>query len=184
MNLAFEILPTVSAWYSVEKPEVLNMPKRKQPLIDYMVQRYQEEGKDFDYQKCFTQVIGEFIQGVMNAELETTLGYSKYDRNKKATSNARNGSYPKTVKSKFGEINLAVPRDRNDEYTPTIVPKGVLNITGIEDKVISMYSFGNSDRIIAKQIEELYGVALSPSAISQITDKILPELHACKNRPL
>ncbi len=120
----------------------------------------------------------------MNAELENTLGYSKYDRVEKEKPNARNGSYPKTVKSSYGEINLAVPRDRSGEYSPAIVPKGVLNITGIENKVIAMYGFGASDRVISKQMEELYGITLSPSAISQITDRILPDLNAWKNRPL
>ena len=169
------------------------MPKRKaipaipaqmQPVIDYMVKRYQEEGKAFDYQQFFSQIIGGFIQNVMNAELENTLGYSKYDRVEKEKPNARNGSYPKTVKSSYGEINLAVPRDRSGEYSPAIVPKGVLNITGIENKVIAMYGFGASDRVISKQMEELYGITLSPSAISQITDRILPDLNAWKNRPL
>ena len=169
------------------------MPKRKatpaipaqmQPVIDYMVKRYQEEGKAFDYQQFFSQIIGGFIQNVMNAELENTLGYSKYDRVEKEKPNARNGSYPKTVKSSYGEINLAVPRDRSGEYSPAIVPKGVLNITGIENKVIAMYGFGASDRVISKQMEELYGITLSPSSISQITDRILPDLNAWKNRPL
>lgn len=118
------------------------MPKRKatpaipaqmQPVINYMVKRYQEEGKAFDYQQFFSWIIGGFIQNVMNAELENTLGYSKYDRVDKEKPNARNGSYPKTVKSSYGEIYLAVPRDRSGEYSPAIVPKGVLNITGIED---------------------------------------------------
>lgn len=103
------------------------MPKRKatpaiptqmQPVIDYMVKRYQEEGKAFDYQQFFSQIIGGFIQNVMNAELENTLGYSKYDRVEKEKPNARNGSSPKTVKSSYGEINLAVPRDRSGEYSP------------------------------------------------------------------
>lgn len=170
------------------------MPKRKtkstaipeimQPVIDDMVKRYQDQGIKFDYEEYLRQLIGGFIQATMKAELDSNIGYEKYDRVEKSTPNARNGSYSKTVKSSFGDIELSVPRDRNGDYSPVIVPKGVRTIAGIEDKVISMCSFGASDRTISKQISELYGVSLSPAAISQITDRILPEMKEWKSRPL
>ncbi len=160
------------------------IPETMQPIINDMVKRYQEQGKDFDYQEYFRQLIGGFIQTVMKAELDTSLGYSKYDRVEKSATNARNGSYPKTVKSSFGEIELSVPRDRNGEYSPVIVPKGIRNIAGIEDKVITMCSFGASDRTISKEMFELYGVTLNPTTISQITDRILPEMKEWKSRTL
>ena len=160
------------------------IPQTMQPIIDDMVKRYKEQGTDFDYQEYLRQLIGGFIQTAMKAEMETSLGYAKYERGEKSSPNARNGSYPKTVRSSFGDIELSVPRDRNGEYSPIIVPKGVQNITGLEGKVIAMCSFGASDRTISKQINELYGVSLSPAAISQITDSILPEMREWKNRPL
>lgn len=166
------------------KTQSTAIPETMQPIIDDMVRRYKEQGTDFDYQEYIRQLIGGFIQTAMKAELETSLGYSKYDRAEKSTPNARNGSYPKTLKSSFGEIDINVPRDRNGEYSPVIVPKGVQNIAEIEDKILTMCSYGTSYRIISREMLETYGVKLSPAEISQITDRIIPEMQQWKSRPL
>ena len=169
------------------------MPKRKspnafneinKPIIEAMVQEYKKKGLDFDYQAYIKDFVGTFIQAALKAELDDTLGYSKYERTPQKKANARNGFYPKTVTSSFGDIDLAIPRDRAGEYTPTIVAKGQTDISGIEKKIIDLYGIGNTTRDIAKQIEELYNVSLSPAEISRITDKILPEIQEWKNRPL
>ena len=98
------------------------------------------------------------IQEIMDAELEDDLGYSKYDYKNKWTENARNGYYKKTVASSQGDVDLAVPRDRNGEYEPNVVKKHQMYISQIEDKIIFLYSQGTSTRDIKKTMNELYGI--------------------------
>ena len=78
------------------------------------------------------------LQEMMNAEFDTSMGYSKYDKTKEKT-NYRNGTTTKTLKSEFGEFEFETPRDRNGEFEPKIVPKNVRDVSGIEDKIISLY---------------------------------------------
>lgn len=110
--------------------------------------------------------------------------YSKYDVQNKKTENARNGYSKKTVRSNLGEIELAIPRDRNGEFTPVVVPKHKRDISGIEEKVISLYSYGMSTRDIHDQIKEIYGVELSAEMVSNITDRIIPMIQEWQKRPL
>lgn len=96
------------------------------------------------------ELTGGLIQEIMDAELEDELGYSKYDYRNKRTDNSRNGRFSKTVNSSQGEIELKVPRDRKGEYEPAIVPKHEKDISGIEDKILFLYSQGTSTRDIEK----------------------------------
>jgi len=121
---------------------------------------------------------------MLEAELESEPGYSKYDYRNKKTQNARDGKRTKTVRSSAGEFELAVPRDRNGEFEPEIVPKGSPDVGNIEDKILGMYSRGQSSRDIADQIEEIYGTRLSATTISRVTDKLLPVIETWQNRPL
>lgn len=124
------------------------------------------------------------LQEMLEAELELELGYSKGDRKNKNTDNRRNGSTGKTVKTRFGEIPLEIPRDRNGDFEPLVVPKNKRDISGIEDKVISLYARGMSTRDIHDQIKDIYGIEMSAEMVSKITDKILPEIKEWQNRPL
>ena len=124
------------------------------------------------------------IQEIMDAELEDELGYSKYDYRNKQTSNSRNGHYKKTVNSSQGEIELLVPRDRQGEYEPAIVPKHEMDISAIEDKIIFLYSQGTSTRDIEKAMREMYGIEVDASRVTRITDKLLPLIREWQNRPL
>lgn len=124
------------------------------------------------------------IQEIMDAELEDELGYSKYDYRNKQTSNSRNGHYKKTVSSSQGEIELQVPRDRQGEYEPMIVPKHEMDISAIEDKIIFLYSQGTSTRDIEKAMREMYGIEVDASRVTRITDKLLPLIREWQNRPL
>ena len=98
--------------------------------------------------------------------------------------NYRNGYSTKNIKSKFGEFPLSIPRDRNAEFEPQIVPKNKRDITGIEDKVINLYGKGLSTREISNSIEDIYGVQLSATMISNITDAVLDEIEEWQRRPL
>ncbi|WP_152978260.1 IS256 family transposase, partial [Caloramator mitchellensis] len=112
------------------------------------------------------------------------LGYEKYEKKDKDISNSRNGYSSKTVKTQFGEMELNIPRDRDGEFEPIIVPKHKRDISGIEEKIISLYSRGMSTRDIHEQIKDLYGIEVSAEMVSKITDRIIPEIKEWQSRPL
>ena len=123
------------------------------------------------------------IQTMMNAEFDSSMGYSKYDKKSEKT-NYRNGSTKKTLKSEFGEFEFETPRDRNGEFEPQIVPKNTRDVSGIEDKIISLYARGLTTREINEQIQDLYGIEVSATMVSNITDQIIPEIKEWQERPL
>lgn len=136
-----------------------------------------------DIQEALKDLMKEFIQESLEAELNNQLGYEKYEK-KENCDNSRNGYSKKKVKSSFGEIELDIPRDRNSEFEPKIVPKYSRDISNLEEKVISMYGLGMSTRDINKHIQEIYGVDVSAEMVSKITDKIIPLIEEWQNRPL
>ena len=103
----------------------------------------------------------DILQELMEAELDAYLGYEKNQKGSLATTNKRNGHSPKTLKSQYGEFQVDIPRDRNGEFEPKLIPKYQRDISGIEEKVISLYARGMSTRDIHDQLQELYGVELS-----------------------
>ena len=131
----------------------------------------------------------DVLQEVMECELSEELGYEKSERMsehecKNGSKNYRNGYSKKTVKTQLGEIDVRIPRDRNGEYEPKIIGKYNRNADGMEEKILSLYSCGMSQRDIAEQIKNLYDVEISPELISKISEKIMPEVTAWQNRPL
>ena len=120
---------------------------------------------------------------MMNAEFDTAMGYSKYDKTTEKN-NYRNGSTKKTLKSEFGEFEFETPRDRNGEFEPKIVPKNRRDVSGIEDKIISLYGRGLITREINEQIQDLYGIDVSATMVSNITDQIIPDIKEWQGRAL
>ena len=118
----------------------------------------------------------DILRELMEAELDASLGYEKNQKGDIPTPNKRNGHSPKTVKSQYGEFQIDVPRDREGEFEPKLIPRYQRDISGIEEKVISLYARGMSTRDIHDQIQELYGMELSAEMVSKITDRILPEI--------
>ena len=118
----------------------------------------------------------DILQELMEAELDASPGYEKNQKENVQTSNKRNGHSPKTVKSQYGEFQTDVPRDRDGEFEPKLIPKYQRNVSGIEEKVIFLYARGMSTRDIHDQIQELYGIELCADMGSKITDRILPEI--------
>ena len=116
------------------------------------------------------------IESMLQAELEEHIETN--------SETCKNGSYKKTVRSDAGELELNIPRDRNSDYKPQLIPKCKYTISGIDDKIISMYARGMSLRDIEKQVKEMYDVEMSDSLISRIIDKILPEIKEWQNRTL
>lgn len=126
----------------------------------------------------------EVLQEALEAEMEEELGYSKYDYKTQAKTNYRNGYSKKKVKSDAGLIELEIPRDRNSEFEPQIVPKHSRDISSIEDKILAMYAKGMSTRDINSYVKDIYGIDISAEMVSKITDKIIPVVKEWQNRPL
>jgi len=158
----------------------------KKERINELTKRLLKSGdvKDvIDLQSMLKDMLKQGVETLLESELDEELGYPKYD-NQVDKNNYRNGYSGKTVKSDLGEIRLNVPRDRNNEYEPELVPKHSSDISAIQDKVISMYAKGMSTRDISSHIEELYGIPLSAESVSRMTDKIIPLIEEWQNRPL
>jgi transposase-like protein len=134
--------------------------------------------------KYLKEAFQDVLQEMLEAEMDTTLGYTKNDVQNKETDNSRNGYSSKTVKSQMGPVELDIPRDRKGESEPKIIPKYKRDISGIEEKVISLYARGMSTRDIHDQIKDIYGIELSAEMVSKITERIMPEIKEWQNRPL
>ena len=113
------------------------------------------------------------------------LGYSRYDCKEKEADNSRNGHSKKTVRSKYGMIDLDVPRDVLGEFEPQIVKKHERSLSGeVEDAILSLFAKGSSCRDIQSQMQRAYGVSVSAETVSRITDRVLPVAREWQNRPL
>lgn len=137
-----------------------------------------------DVSNMFKNMHTLILEEMLQAEMDEHLGYKKHDYQNKSTDNTRNGKSSKKVKSEYGNIKINIPRDRNSDFEPTIVKKGSRDISGLEDKVISLYAKGLSVRDIETHLEEIYDIEVSPGLISNITDRIMPEISEWQNRPL
>ncbi len=137
-----------------------------------------------DIEIALRDMMKETLQEMLENELTSQLGYSKYEYSDDKKSNYRNGYSKKTVHSTNGDIELNIPRDRNGEFEPIIVEKGSKDISNIEEKIIRMYARGISNREIYNQMQELYGVKISADMVTAITDKIIPNIKEWQKRPL
>ena len=116
--------------------------------------------------------------------MDAHLGHGTDDHSRKDTTNRRNGYSHKNIKTAYGDIPIDVPRDRKATFTPQVVPKRTRDVSGIEDKVLSMYAKGMSQRDIADTIEDIYGFEISHETVSSITDRVMAQADEWQNRPL
>ena len=138
-----------------------------------------------DIQNLFKETIAEFMENGLDAELDDELGYSKYDYKNKETENSRNGHSSKTLRTSFGDVKVAVPRDRKGEFDPQLLKKNQTSISqDIEEKILSMYAKGMTTGDIETHIRDIYGIEVSDTTVSRITDKILPIAKEWQQRPL
>ena len=137
-----------------------------------------------DVYALFKDSFKDMMQELLEAEMDASIGYTKNKKSDVTSENKRNGYSPKTVKSQYGEFQVDIPRDRAGEFEPKIIPKYQRDISGIEEKVISLYARGMTTRDIHDQLQDLYGIELSADMVSKITDKILPEVKEWQSRPL
>ena len=138
-----------------------------------------------DIQNLFKETIAEFMEDGLETELDEELGYSRYDYRNKNTENSRNGHSSKTLRTSFGDVEAAVPRDRKGEFEPQLLKKNQTSISqDIEEKILSMYAKGMTTGDIEAHIQDIYGVDVSDTTVSRITDKILPVAKEWQQRPL
>ncbi len=137
-----------------------------------------------EMQEALKDIFGPMFEAMLQGEMSAHLGYESNERVEKATTNRRNGYSGKTLKTTAGEVRVSVPRDREGSFEPVLIGKRQTDVSAIEDKVLSMYAKGLSQRDIADTVEEIYGFNISHEMISQITDKVLEELEQWQNRPL
>ena len=152
-------------------------------IAKMIMEQYRPESRE-DMQEAMKDIFGSIFEAMLQGEMDEHLGYASNDHGSKKTSNRRNGYMPKNVKTSYGEVEIAVPRDRESSFEPQIIPKRTKDVSGIEDKVLSMYARGMSQRDIAETIEEIYGFEMSSETISKITDKVLDQVEEWQNRPL
>lgn len=151
-------------------------------ILEILQENYKIETAQ-DLSSAIKDLFKDSLQEMMNAEFDACMGYEKYD-NKAEKTNYRNGNTKKKLKSEFGEFEFETPRDRNGEFEPIIVPKNKRDVSGIEEKIISLYGRGLSTREIHEQIQDLYGIEVSSTMVSNITDQILPKIKEWQERPL
>ncbi len=159
------------------------MGRKENSKLREMIKEYGIKDMN-DVHEFVKMLTAETIQAALDAELDSELGYTKYDYKNKQTDNSRNGYSAKTVQGSMGELEIQIPRDRNGEFEPQLVKKHQTDVSSIEDKVIFLYSQGVSTRDIQKTMQEMYGINVDDSRVSKITDKILPLIKEWQERPL
>ena len=153
-------------------------------LLDELLSGYEKPEDLLGEEGLFRQLKEALLERALGAELSEHLGYEKGDPAGRGSGNSRNGHSGKTVLTDDGELDLAVPRDRNGTFEPVIVPKGERRLEGFDERIVSLYARGMSVREIRGHLEELYGVSVSPDLISRVTDAVLDEVREWRNRPL
>ena len=153
-------------------------------LIDKLLGDYKKPEDIIGENGLLKQLTKALLERAMQAEISEHLGYGKHDPAGNNSGNSRNGKTTKTLKGDFGEMPLETPRDRSGSFEPKMVAKGQTRFTGFDDKILSMYARGMSTREITGHLEEIYGVEVSPTLISNVTDAVKDEVTAWQNRPI
>lgn len=161
--------------------KVKPMTENKRNIISALFEEY-EIHSAADIQEALKDLLGSTIQDMLESEMNEHLGYNKYEHSD--APNYRNGKKTKKIKSSYGEMEIAVPQDRESTFEPQIVKKRQKDISEIEEKVIGLYTRGMSTRQIKDTIFDIYGFEISEGLVSDITDKMLPKIEEWQNRPL
>jgi putative transposase len=153
-------------------------------LLDALMKDYKKPEDLIGENGLLKQLTKKLLERAMQAEITEHLGYEKNAPSGKNSGNSRNGIYKKNIKGEFGNLDVTVPRDRNASFEPIILPKGESRFSGFDDKIISMYARGMTTRDIQAHLEEIYGVDVSPTLVSQVTEAVTDEIKLWQNRPL
>jgi len=155
-----------------------------QDIIDELLSDYKNPEDLLGEGGIFKELKKALLERALSAELSDHLGYEKGDPKGQKTGNSRNGHGSKRLTGEDGEMEIAVPRDRDSSFEPKIIKKGQRRFDGFDDKIISMYARGMSVREIRGHLEELYGIEVSPDLISRVTDEVMDEVRDWQSRPL
>lgn len=158
--------------------------KIKEEYIDELIKDCQNADDILGSNGIVKQLTKRLLERMLDAELTNHLGYGKYQITEEKDKNSRNGHSPKTVLAGENEIELKIPRDRKGVFTPQIIPKHKRRLEGFDNKIISMFARGMSLNDIKEHLKEIYGVEVSPTLISNITDAVIEDVRAWQNRPL
>lgn len=159
----------------------VQMTEGKRNIIRQLIEEYDIETAT-DIQDALKDLLGGTIKEMMEAEMDNHLGYEKSERSD--SDDYRNGYKSKRINSSYGNMDIQVPQDRKSTFEPQIVKKRQKDISDIDQKIISMYAKGMTTRHIADIIDDIYGFEPSEGFISDVTDKILPQIEDWQNRPL
>ena len=157
------------------------MTDGKRNIIHQLLQEYDIQTAE-DIQDALKDLLGGTIKEMMEAEMDEHLGYGRSERSD--SEDARNGYKSKRVNSSYGSMEISVPQDRKSTFEPQVVKKRQKDISDIDQKIISMYAKGMTTRQISDTLEDIYGFEASEGFISDVTDKILPQIEDWQNRPL
>ena len=162
----------------------VQMTDGKRAIIQQLLQEYDIETAE-DIQNALKDLLGGTIKEMMEAEMDDHLGYEKSERiDRSEQTDYRNGTKRKQVNTSYGSMTIDVPQDRNSTFEPQIVKKRQKDISDIDQKIISMYAKGMTTRQISETLMDIYGFEASESFISDVTDKLLPQIEEWQNRPL
>lgn len=159
----------------------VQMTEGKRNLIRALLQEYEIESAQ-DIQDALKDLLGGTIKEMMESEMDEHMGYQKSQRSD--SDNYRNGYKPKQINSSYGSMTIDVPQDRKYTFEPKVVKKRQKDISDIDQKIISMYAKGMTTRQISDTLADIYGFEASESFISDVTDKIIPQIEEWQKRPL
>ena len=137
-----------------------------------------------DVHQMLKSLFKDTLQQIFEAEIDDHLGYTKHSNEGDHSGNSRNGYSKKNIRTKFGNAELAIPRDRNGDYEPQVIKKYDTSLNGLEEQIIGLYAKGMSTRDIEDHMKDLYGIEVSPTMVSKVTDKIMPLVAEWQSRPL
>jgi len=170
---------------NAENDVTAETPLVSDDVLNDLMARVDEEGAELlGPDGLLSQVTKAVLERALDEELTDHLGYERHDPAGRGSGNSRNGASPKTVLTDVGAIDMEVPRDRNGDFAPKIVPKGSTRLKGFNERIIALYGRGMTVRDIQSHLEEIYDVDVSPDLISRVTEAVWEELEEWRNRPL
>jgi putative transposase len=156
----------------------------RKELLDELLKEYSNPRDILGEGGLLKQLTKAVIERCLETELETHLGYAKYNHKEEGSTNTRNGSSRKTLKSEQGQLDISVSRDREGSFDPQLVRKHQTGLEGLDEKILILYSHGLTNRDIQAQLQEMYDVEVSPTLISNVTEAVSDEVRQWQSRPL
>ena len=163
---------------------MIDLTEKQKALIDELVKDGMTAEQVFGEHGLLKTLQKRAMESVLEGEMSAHLGYEPHAVKGRNSGNSRNGKTQKTVQTATDRVEINVPRDRNSSFEPQLIPKSERRLPELDEKVIALYARGNSTREIQSFLEELYGVEISPTLISNITDSVMEDVHAWRTRPL